>query len=151
LLAPALSTHHCRERLEMAGKKTTDSRFALPGALRTGCVLTLLPALTCGCASTPPLSKRDAADANDVGQTVGARTATERALLERAATLPSNQPSRVGDVTVVAQPPYASASGRTCRSLQVTQPPASQERLVCQDGNAWVFVPDVFVGDLKTD
>jgi hypothetical protein len=98
------------------------------------------------CASQPTIGARDAADANDTGSTLKAQTSTERALLQRLGNLPSGSPQQVGDAVVVAEAPYAAASGRTCRALQITSSNEShaQSRLACTNGISWLFVPDVF-------
>ena len=98
------------------------------------------------CTSAPVLSARDAADANDTGQTLGAKSESERALLRELPSLPSGSSRRIGDSSVVASLPYAAASGRTCRSLAITPAGAGKTRrqLACTDGNDWFFVPDVF-------
>lgn len=97
------------------------------------------------CSSGPVPSPRDVADANDTGRTLDARSATERALLVEAASLPSGTQRRVGGATVVADAAYAAASGRTCRVLHITEAAAKvMDRLACSDGKSWFFVPDVF-------
>lgn len=102
-------------------------------------------ALLAACSSRPVLSARDASDANDTGATLGAKSEGERELLKEAASLPSGAPRRVGGATVVAEAPYAAASGRTCRALHVTlREHQASQRLACTDGRAWFFVPDVF-------
>jgi hypothetical protein len=101
------------------------------------------------CAPTP-LNPRDAADANDTGRTVDARTEAERALLQELASLPAGKAKLVGDVSVLAHAPYTAASGRTCRALEITPQPGGKGigRLACsQDDKTWFFVPDVFGGD----
>lgn len=105
--------------------------------------------LPLACSSAPQPGVRDLADANDTGRSVGARSDDERALLARLGTLPSGKPERVGTTTILAEPAYAAASGRTCRALQLTQGPrsVSRARLACSKGDAWFFVPDVFEGD----
>jgi hypothetical protein len=106
------------------------------------CQSLLVLAVACGSAAPP--NARDVADANDTGRTVGARSESERALLGELTSLPSNAPRRFRDATVVAEPPYAAASGHTCRAVHVTTPKAAVHRLACGDGKNWFFVPDVF-------
>jgi hypothetical protein len=103
-----------------------------------------LAALTFACASAPPPTARDLADANDTGGTLAARGDNERKLLGELGKLPSGTPQRVGDASVVAEEPYVAASGRTCRALSITTSRAALHRLACGDGKTWFFVPDVF-------
>lgn len=112
------------------------------GASSRGLVSLLLVA---ACSSQPTASASDIASANDTGRTVSASNDVERAVLAEVSKLPSDAPTRVRGVGVEARKPYSAASGRTCRQLRVT--PAgvpSRERLVCTDGGAWFFVPEVF-------
>jgi hypothetical protein len=106
----------------------------------------LLLALLVACSAQPPLSPRDAADASDTGGTLRANNENERTLLKEVSVLPSGSARHVGDATVVAEPAYVSASGRTCRALNVTpgQTGETSHRLACNDGQIWFFVPDVF-------
>ncbi|HWA73964.1 MAG TPA: hypothetical protein VG937_16590 [Polyangiaceae bacterium] len=108
--------------------------------------LMLLLTWFCACSSAREVSARDAADANDTGRVLEAKGASERAVLARLSTFPTGTPQRVGEITVSAGAPYPAASGRTCRSLQVSlgNAVARQERLACTDGRSWFFVPDVF-------
>lgn len=109
----------------------------------------LLP-LALGCASAPPVSARDAADANDTGAALGAKSDGERALLGAVPNLPTGTGRRIGEATVIADAPYAAASGRTCRALHISRGRAPEQgnRLTCSNGKAWFFVPEVF-GDEK--
>jgi hypothetical protein len=108
--------------------------------------LTLLGAWLCLSCSKPMTSARDAADANDTGRTLAARSDAERAVLLKVASLPNGSPQQVGEFTVVADPAYDAASGRTCRALHLKSaaPNGASDRLACSDGKAWFFVPDVF-------
>jgi hypothetical protein len=47
---------------------------------------------------------------------------------------------------VSAEAPYAAASARSCRALHITLSASQQtlHRVVCNDGRAWFFVPDIF-------
>ncbi len=134
-------------RLECFGKDaTTWMCGVLARCMQSlGAPLFLLSA----CASTPGPSARDVADANDTGATVDAKSASDRALLRELSALPSGTPRRIGDATVIAQAPYAAASGRSCRALHVTltHPETVTHRLACSDGKTWFFVPNVFGGD----
>jgi hypothetical protein len=116
-----------------------------PGTIAIAIASTCL-ALLGACAADPPLNARDAADANDTGQTLGAKSESERNLLRQLATLPNSAAKLVGDTTVIAEAPYQSASGRTCRSLQLSRHQTTTLRLACNDGKGWFFVPDVFAG-----
>jgi len=100
------------------------------------------------CSSAVAANPRDVADANDTGNAIGAKDASERSVLERLPALPTDRTERIGALSVTAAAPYAAASGCTCRALAVRpnsgQPPVS--RLACTKGGAWFFVPDVFAG-----
>lgn len=106
----------------------------------------LLTALLIACSSTPATSARDAADANDTGRKLVPTSESERALLKQLSGLPNGKAQRVGDATIVAEPPYHAASGHLCRALSVTAGANQQasHRLACSDGQSWFFVPDVF-------
>lgn len=109
--------------------------------------LLLLTAFLGACSHQPETSPRDAADANDTGKMLGPADESERALLRQLSSLPNGAAQRVGNATVLAEAPYEAASGRTCRALHVRSAPQGQRerrRLVCNDGKAWYFVPDVF-------
>ena len=103
-----------------------------------------LPLLACSRA--PGISARAAADANDTGGTLAAKSASEQAILREVPTLPIAVQRQVGGVAIVADAPYASASGRTCRVLHIAAdaPAHDPDRLACSNGSAWFFVPDVF-------
>lgn len=124
-----------------ANTSTMLSRYSRPDVL--GAPL-LLAALACSSAPTP--SARDVVDANDTGRTLAGNNDTERALLARVGKLPSGNAQQIGGASVVAQPPYVAASGRTCRALLIAAAPArpAQHRLACSNGESWFFVPDVF-------
>jgi hypothetical protein len=69
-------------------------------------------------------------------------------VLERLNDMPTQKRQTVGNLSVVADPPYAAASGRTCRRVTLTstaKPQTSTMRLACKDGKAWQFVPSVFL------
>lgn len=117
------------------------SWYSQPGVF---CAPLLLAALACSSAPAP--SARDVVDANDTGRTLSGSSEGERALLARVAKLPSGSAQHVGGASVVAEQPYAAASGRTCRALHISAAPArpAQHRLACSNGESWFFVPDVF-------
>lgn len=101
--------------------------------------------LLAACAPAPTMSARDLSDANDTGRTLAAEDDADRALLRDLPSLKAGSPRRYGTKSVVADDPYTSASGRSCRTLHLTKttrPPT--ERLACTDGKSWFFVPDVF-------
>lgn len=110
--------------------------------------LTLPTAFLGACSAQPATSPRDAADANDTGRVVAPASDSERRLLKELPTLQSGRGRSVGDAKVVAEAPYASASGKTCRAVHVTPSQARdvRHRLACSDGKSWFFVPDVFDG-----
>lgn len=102
--------------------------------------------LGAACASARPPSDRDIADANDTGRTLTADTAAERELLRRLPQLRAGTPQSIGEDSVVAEPAYTAASGRTCRALWLTSGKAgnTSHRVACSNGSEWFFVPDVF-------
>lgn len=104
----------------------------------------LLASFFTACSSQPALGQAEIRDANDVGSASPGKTEQERELLRKVASLPSGNPSRVGSTLVTAEAPYTAASGRTCRALHVGEGKQATERLACNDGRAWFFVPDVF-------
>jgi hypothetical protein len=120
-----------------------------PGSLSASALTCWLALASGGCASARGGEARDLADANDTGSTLGARSASERVMLTAVSGLPSGQPREVAGTTVVAEPAYAAASGRTCRALSLNprKPGKASHRLACTIGGAWFFVPDVFGGD----
>lgn len=118
-----------------------------PPAMSRLLALCPLALLSLGACSRPAsISARDAADANDTGQSVDAKNSSEREVLKQIPTMPSGAARRFGDLWVTAASPYAAASGRTCRPLELGQTRAQQtiHRLACTAGGAWFFVPDVF-------
>jgi hypothetical protein len=77
----------------------------------------------------------------------------ERQLLQSLSSLPAGQVQRVGELTVVSAVPYVAASGRTCRSLDLTAPgqAVARPQLACLSTDGWVFVLDVFSEDVTKD
>ena len=69
----------------------------------------------------------------------------ERELLRRLPELAPGEPAAIAGGEVVADRPYAAASGRSCRQLVLTPPGASSTsfRLACLIDGAWALVPDV--------
>jgi hypothetical protein len=99
-----------------------------------------------GC-SRPVVEARAAADANDTGAKLGPRNELERAVLQALSSLPAGKPSKVGGAVVVAETAYTAASGRTCRSLNISSAASAgktSHRLACVNGGSWFFAPDVF-------
>ncbi|HEU5076601.1 MAG TPA: DVU3141 family protein [Polyangiaceae bacterium] len=80
--------------------------------------------------------------------TAEAASPAEAKVLERLDQLPVAEARPVDTLSVVADAPYAAASGKTCRRLTLTplEPPkTSRTRLACKDGDRWAFVPSVFL------
>lgn len=129
---------------EWFGKDTTGPMDGRATERRWSALLLLLLPLACSSVRQP--TARDVADANDTGRAVPAVSATERQVLDRIATLPSGSATRIGDATVSAEAPYAAASARNCRALNITSSASRQavHRVACNDGRAWFFVPDIF-------
>ncbi|MAQ13345.1 MAG: hypothetical protein CMN30_00895 [Sandaracinus sp.] len=133
---------------------STRLRFPSPGrpsgvggAL---CALALPWTLALGCASSVP-SETELQYVRSVSPSIElATTPAEEATLERAASLPVDQPVVLGDATVVAGPIYAAASGRRCRAVRIA---SAAERLVCEDTqtDTWVFVPNVLTAPVLVD
>lgn len=101
--------------------------------------------LLVACSSARQPNPRDVIDANDTGRAVQARSETEREILRRLPQLRDGVESIAGSARVVADASYAAASGRTCRTLHVKfgATGRAKQRLVCNDGSAWFFVPEV--------
>jgi hypothetical protein len=120
-----------------------------PVSRSTSALTYWLALASCGCASAPGAEARDLADANDTGSALGARSTSEAVVLTAVSSLPSGQPRQMAGTTVIAEPAYAAASGRTCRALSLnpTRPGKASHRLACTTGGAWFFVPDVFGGN----
>ena len=115
---------------------------------RAACaLLTVAVAVACGPAQPPP-NDPAVLDANDRGSTVAPTSDAERQLLAQLGKLPAGKKTQIGALTVVAHKPYYAASGRTCRSVDVTSaanPKQNGARLACTNGSEWFFVPNVFV------
>jgi len=102
--------------------------------------------LAVACSNGPAINARDAADANDTGATLLGRTEQERTLLRELPRLPTGPTRSLAGLSVTADAPYPTASGRTCRALHLraTSATTGTDRLACTEGAAWFFVPDVF-------
>jgi hypothetical protein len=123
-----------------------DATKPMNGCCSAGRPIAALLLFVAACSAGPVVNQRDIADANDVGGTLAAQTPLERDLLQQVASLKTATAQRIGDSMVIADSPYQAASGRRCRSIHVTAAGAGAavQRLACTNGNAWVFVPDVF-------
>ena len=101
-------------------------------------LIAILALVGAACASTarPPRSP--------AGPVVEPADAAERQLLARLEGLASGSTVQLEGRTFVAGDVYAAASGRRCRTLELTaNGGAQQTRLACHDGQAWFFAPDV--------
>ncbi|MFW6031113.1 MAG: DVU3141 family protein [Myxococcota bacterium] len=84
---------------------------------------------------------------------VSPETQAERELLARLDTLPAHEPVTHGDQVFVAEPAYAAASGRDCRSITIRSTEGDRQariKLACEDRAGWVFVPDPFATGVAT-
>jgi len=80
--------------------------------------------------------------------TAEAASPAEAKVLARLDRFPVAEARSVDTVSVVADAPYAAASGKTCRRLTFTPstpPKTSRTRLACKDADRWTFVPSVFL------
>ena len=101
--------------------------------------------LLLGCSRAASLNPRDVADANDTGSTLAAKNEREQSVLRELPSLASGVPHQIAGAAVVADAPYQSASGRTCRAVHISSGRSSDDaRLACGDGKVWFFVPGVF-------
>ncbi len=74
-------------------------------------------------------------------------TEGERELLARIEQVPAGEPVALGGQVFVVDEPYAAASGRMCRSVEIRGSAGSETvevKLACEEDAGWVFVPDVF-------
>jgi len=115
--------------------------------VRARSLLSVVCIVMFGCGST-----NQGVSAEAPGQMFGDGTAeaaspAEAKVLERLDQLPVAQARSVDSLNVVADAPYAAASGKTCRRLTLTSlepPKTSRTRLACRNGEGWGFVPSVF-------
>ena len=86
--------------------------------------------------------------------TAEAASPAEAKVLEKLDRLPVAKATTVETLSVVADAPYAAASGKTCRRLTLTSqgsstsqapPKTARTRLACRNGDGWSFVPSVFL------
>lgn len=113
--------------------------------------LTLACFVICGACITACASHPDVRAPADLAATEGSGrhtpSATELLFLSRMATLPANQPARIGGYDVVASPAYDSASGYRCRRVMMGRGGEEQSlRLACGDAQGWFFAPAVVGG-----
>lgn len=91
--------------------------------------------------------------AEEPGTVIGDGTAeaaspAEAKVLAGLDRLPAAKEASVDNLSVVADPPYAAASGKTCRRLTLTSlrpPKPSNTRLACRNAEGWAFVPSVYL------
>lgn len=77
---------------------------------------------------------------------------SEKRLLAELPMMAPSSLQRIGEQAVIVDAPYTAASGRTCRTVHVTQGVRREStRLACSDGTRWFFVPEVFVGGITRD
>lgn len=101
-----------------------------------------------GCSSTSSNANADS-PASVLGDgTAEAASPAEAKVLARLDELPVAEARAVDGISVVAEAPYAAASGKTCRRLTLTPstpPKTSRTRLACKDAERWGFVPNVLL------
>ena len=70
---------------------------------------------------------------------------TEQQVLQAAALLKTGQSDKNGTITVTVVKSYFAASGRQCKSIQVSEGALQsiRDRIICQFDNDWGFAPDV--------
>lgn len=87
------------------------------------------------------------------GTAEAASPAEEKVLTELDAWPPAAKKT-IDSLEVIAEAPYAAASGKTCRRLVMTStrpPRSSKTRLACQSGDRWGFVPSVFLAPMSSE
>jgi len=126
-----------------------DNRHGRKGATRPLYIMALT--ICSSCASAPPPSPQDVADANDTGRALDAASEGERQLLRQLPKLRAGTSQQIGEDLVVADAAYAAASGRAGRALLLTAGKTGKvsHRVACTTGGTWFFVPDVFGGDIE--
>ena len=111
-------------------------------------LLGLVCAALVGCASTNQELTSEQPQSVMGDGTAEPASPAETKVLAQLEQLPPTQASTIDGLSVVADAPYAAASGKTCRRLTLTSvkpPKASRVRLACRNGDAWGFVPSVFL------
>ena len=119
-----------------------------PVHARAAVLFSLVCGVMIGCAST----KQDVAPEEPTSimgdGTAEAASPAEAKVLAELERLPPAQERTIDSLSVVADAPYAAASGKTCRRLTMTSrkpPKTSRTRLACRNGDSWGFVPSVFL------
>lgn len=101
-----------------------------------------------GCGSTSSNASADTPSPVLGDGTAEAASPAEAKVLARLDQFPVAEARSVDTISVVADAPYAAASGKTCRRLTLTPstpPKTSRTRLACKDADRWGFVPSVFL------
>ena len=114
--------------------------------LRSMSLLAVVSAFVSACGSSAPPSESEIWHAATLRPGVElATTPGEEQLLQRIASLPADEPVRLGEQVFTPGAPYHAASGRTCRSVGIQSGESARNRLVCDDAEGrWVFVPNPF-------
>lgn len=84
--------------------------------------------------------------------TAEAASPAEAKVLTKLDQVPVAKATTVETLSVVADAPYAAASGKLCRRLTLTllsPPKTSRTRLACRSGEGWSFVPSVFLASTE--
>ncbi|HEY6722710.1 MAG TPA: DVU3141 family protein [Polyangiaceae bacterium] len=111
-------------------------------------LFTLVCSVLVGCGSTSGNVSPDAPSPVLGDGTAEAASPAETKVLARLDQLPVAEARSVDTISVVADAPYAAASGKTCRRLTLTPstpPKTTRTRLACKDADRWGFVPSVFL------
>lgn len=115
-----------------------------------------------GCGGTPPgTNSPEWQGASTGGGRVEPSSEAEKQVLAALDELPPGTPKTIGGMTVVADEPYFSASGRACRWLMLETAGAKggARRLACKDSGgigeetedqgSWFFAPNVFAPPME--
>jgi len=99
-----------------------------------------------GCAARPSVQRSGPTPSAPSGGVVPAASPDENQILEACSEMETGETKVVGELSVLAHAPYAAASGRLCRTLEIASEGGApaQQRLVCEANKGWVFVPDLF-------
>lgn len=105
----------------------------------------------CGCGGAGEPTERDIWYTQSLRPgRVPPETAGERELLARMEEVPVGEPVALGSQIFVVDAPYAAASGRLCRSVEIRSSPSAESgevKLACEENSGWAFVPDVFADE----
>lgn len=119
-----------------------------PRRARPWVLVVMACSVSFGCSSTSSNANADS-PASVLGDgTAEAASPAEAKVLARLDELPVAEARAVDGISVVAEAPYAAASGKTCRRLTLTPstpPKTSRTRLACKDAERWGFVPNVLL------